>query len=41
VEILKRLGMFECRPMSTPMVKKWKKIDASILEVVDLLFIDN
>jgi hypothetical protein len=29
VEILKRFGMQDCRPMSTPMVTNWKKIDAS------------
>eukprot|EP00253_Pinus_taeda_P002385 PITA_02385 len=31
-EILKRLGMGDCRPMSTPMITNWKKIDASKLK---------
>jgi hypothetical protein len=35
VEILKRFDMQGCRPMSTPMVTNWKKIDASISEVLD------
>jgi hypothetical protein len=35
VEILKRFGMQDCRPMSTPMVTNWKKIDASRSEAVD------
>jgi hypothetical protein len=35
VEILKRYGMQNYRPMSTPMVTNWKKIDASRSEVVD------
>jgi hypothetical protein len=35
VEVLKRFGMQDCRPMSTPMVINLKKIDASRLEVVD------
>jgi hypothetical protein len=35
VEILKRFGMQDCRPMATPMVTNWKKIDASKSEGVD------
>jgi hypothetical protein len=35
VEILKRFGMHDCRPMATPMVTDWKKIDASKSEGVD------
>jgi hypothetical protein len=35
VEILKRFRMQDCRPMSTPMVTNWKKIDASKQEAVD------
>jgi len=34
VEILKRFRMQDCRPMSTPMVTNWKKIDASKQEAV-------
>ena len=29
LEILKRFKMQECRPMATPMITNWKKIDAS------------
>jgi hypothetical protein len=35
VEILKRFGMQEYRPMSTPMVTNWKKIDASGSKAID------
>jgi hypothetical protein len=35
VEILKRFGMLDCRPMSMPMVTNWKKLDASRSEAVD------
>eukprot|EP00253_Pinus_taeda_P032123 PITA_32123 len=28
-KILKRFGMGDCRPMATPMITNWKKIDAS------------
>jgi hypothetical protein len=35
VEILKRFGMQDCRPMATPMVTNWKKIDASKSKGVD------
>eukprot|EP00253_Pinus_taeda_P003002 PITA_03002 len=28
-KILKRFGMEDCRPMATPMITNWKKIDAS------------
>jgi hypothetical protein len=35
MEILKRFDMQDCRPMSTPMVTNWKKIDASKSEAVD------
>ena len=34
VEILKLFGMQDCRPMATPMVTNWKKIDASNSEGV-------
>ena len=29
MEILKRFRMQDCRPMATPMITNWKKIDAS------------
>jgi hypothetical protein len=35
MEILKRFRMEDCRPMSTPIVTNWKKIDASKQEAVD------
>jgi hypothetical protein len=35
IEILKKFGMLDCRPMCTPMVTNWKKIDASRLEAED------
>ena len=35
LDILKRFGMLDCRPMSTPMITNWKKIDASDSELVD------
>jgi hypothetical protein len=38
VEILKRFGMQDCRPMSTAMVTNWKMIDASRSEAVDRTF---
>eukprot|EP00253_Pinus_taeda_P025121 PITA_25121 len=34
-KILKRLRMEDCRPMSTPMITNWKKIDASKDKDVD------
>eukprot|EP00253_Pinus_taeda_P022731 PITA_22731 len=34
-EILKRFGMGDCRPMATPMITNWKKIDASEDKDVD------
>eukprot|EP00253_Pinus_taeda_P033305 PITA_33305 len=34
-EILKRFGMEDCRPMATPMITNWKKIDASDDKDVD------
>jgi hypothetical protein len=51
MEILKRFGMQDCRPMSTPMVTNRKKIDASKSDAVDhtlyrqfigsLMYLDN
>ena len=35
IEILKRFGMEDCRPMATPMIANWKKIDASEDKDVD------
>lgn len=35
IDILKKFGMDNCKPMSTPLVTNWKKIDASRLEEVD------
>jgi hypothetical protein len=35
MEIMKHFGMQDCKPMATPMVTNWKKIDASKLEGVD------
>ena len=29
VDILRRFGMEDCRPMSTPMITNWKKLHAS------------
>jgi len=29
VEILRRFRIMDCRPMSTTLVKNWRKIDAS------------
>ena len=29
IEILKRFQMEDCRPMATPMITNWKKIDTS------------
>lgn len=34
-EILKRFGMEDCRPMATPMITNWQKIDASEDKDVD------
>ena len=34
-EILKRFGMGDCRPMATPLITNWKKIDASEDKDVD------
>jgi len=34
-EILKRFRMQDCRPMATPMITNWKKIDASEDKDVD------
>ena len=34
-EILKRFRMQDCRPMATPMITNWKKIDASEDKEVD------
>eukprot|EP00253_Pinus_taeda_P015252 PITA_15252 len=34
-EILKKFGMEDCRPMATPMITNWKKIDASEDKDVD------
>ena len=34
-KILKIFGMEECRPMATPMITNWKKIDASEDKDVD------
>ena len=34
-EILKRFKMEDCRPMATPMITNWKKIDASEDKNVD------
>eukprot|EP00253_Pinus_taeda_P004400 PITA_04400 len=34
-EILKRFRMQDCRPMATPMITKWKKIDTSEDKYVD------
>eukprot|EP00253_Pinus_taeda_P001436 PITA_01436 len=35
IEILKRFRMEDCRPMATPMITNWKKIDASEDKDVD------
>jgi hypothetical protein len=35
VEILRRFTMTDCRPMSTSLVTKWSKIDASDSKIVD------
>ena len=35
VDILSRFQMEDCRPMSTPMVTKWKKLSASDCQLVD------
>eukprot|EP00253_Pinus_taeda_P027207 PITA_27207 len=35
MQILKRFGMEDCRPMATPMINNWKKIDASKDKDVD------
>eukprot|EP00253_Pinus_taeda_P014405 PITA_14405 len=35
IEILKRFGMEDCRPMAMPMITNWKKIDASKYKDVD------
>eukprot|EP00253_Pinus_taeda_P018017 PITA_18017 len=35
IEILKRFKMQDCRPMATPMITNWKKIDASEDKEVD------
>jgi hypothetical protein len=35
VEILRRFRMMECRPMYTPLVTNWRKIDASNSKTVD------
>jgi hypothetical protein len=35
VEILRRFGMMDCRPMSTPLVTNWRKIDVSDSKTVD------
>jgi hypothetical protein len=35
VEILCRFRMMDCRPMSTPLVTNWRKIDASDSKTVD------
>jgi hypothetical protein len=35
VEILRRFRMMDCRPMSTPLVTNWRKIDASDSKTVD------
>jgi hypothetical protein len=36
VDILRRFRMMDCRPMSTPLVTNWRKIDASYSKTVDL-----
>jgi hypothetical protein len=35
VEILRRFRMMDCRPMSTPLVTNWRKIDASDSKTID------
>eukprot|EP00253_Pinus_taeda_P020211 PITA_20211 len=35
IEILKRFGIGDCRPMATPMITNWKKVDASEDKDVD------
>lgn len=35
MDILKRFGMVDSRPMSTPMITNWQKIDDSESELVD------
>jgi hypothetical protein len=35
MEILRRFRMTDCRPMSTPLVTNWRKIDASDSKAVD------
>ena len=35
IEILRRFKMMDCRPMSTPLVTNWRKIDASDSKTVD------
>jgi hypothetical protein len=35
MDILRRFGMTECRPMSMPLVTNWRKIDVSSSEMVD------
>ena len=35
VDILRRFGMEDCRPISTPLVTNCRRIDASSLEEVD------
>ena len=38
VDILRRFRMEDCRPMSTPMITKWKKLHGSEGELVILLY---
>ena len=35
IEILRRLKMMDCSPMSTPLVTNWRKINASYSKTVD------
>ena len=35
MDILRRFQMEDCRPTSTPMVTNWKKLHASVEELVD------
>jgi hypothetical protein len=34
-DILRRFQMEDCRPMSTPMITNWKKLNASESQLVD------
>jgi hypothetical protein len=41
IDILKRFQLEDCRPMSTPMITYWKKLNASESELVDPIILLN